>query len=292
MKTTNLVPSLHLLSNGLEIPSLGYGTYKTPTSDEGLQMIKNAVEVGYRHIDTAQGYKNENLVGQAIRESGLPREDFWVTSKLANTNQGYSETKDAINSSLTELGFDYIDLYLIHWPIAPGHKKDWKQRIQSSWKVMEEAYRVGKLKAIGVSNFLPHHLDALLETAEIIPMVNQIEFHPKYQQQEVFKYCSKKNILIESWGPLMRGKAFDEPVLVKLSEKSGHTIAQLLLRYCLENNILPLQKTSKKERMVENAQIFNFNLSNEELSILDNMNTTTAYTLHPDTPDEWVIPTK
>lgn len=217
------------LLNNIEIPMLGYGTYKTAADEEGLQMIKDAIKAGYRHIDTAQGYKNEHLVGQAIRESGIPRNQFFVTTKVWNDNQGYDKTKESIEESLNKLNIDYIDLLLIHWPIPQGKNDEWKKLNQETWKAMEEYYDAGLIKAIGVSNFLEHHLNNLLESARIMPMVNQLEIHPYYQQQSTVKFCQDKGIIVESWGPLMRGKAFKDPKLIELAQ--GTTSALLSFVY-------------------------------------------------------------
>lgn len=277
----------YTLINGVKIPCMGYGTYKTESNEEGLQAIKTAIEVGYRHIDTAQGYKNEHLVGQAIKESGIPREDFFITSKLWNDHQGYASTLQAFEQTCEQLQSDYVDLFLIHWPIPIGHNEDWKTRNQETWRAFEKLYQEGRIKAIGVSNFLEHHLANLMETASIAPMVNQLEFHPKYQQREIVAYCQTHDILVESWGPLMRGKAFSEPALIQMAEESGHSIAQLLLRWCMEKQVLPLAKSMKKERMIDNADIFDFTLTKKQKRLLDGMNTEDCYVFHPDRNEEW-----
>jgi len=284
MKNSN---DRYRLSNGTMIPCIGYGTYKTPCDEVGLKAIKDAIDVGYRHIDTAAAYQNEYLVGQAIKESGLPRSDFFITSKLANPNQGYQSTLDAFERTCTDLQSDYVDLYLIHWPIPIGHKDDWKTLNQETWRAFEKLYNEGRIKAIGVSNFLIHHMENLLETAVIAPMVDQLEFHPKYQQREIVEYCRNKDILVESWGPLMRGAAFDDPTLIALSAKLGHSIAQISIRWCLQKGVLPLPKSVHRDRMTSNKEVFDFALSDEDVSLLDAMNTTTNYVFHPDKNDEW-----
>lgn len=275
------------LANGVNIPCIGYGTYKTEDNQDGLQAIGLAIEAGYRHIDTAQGYRNEHLVGTAIKESGISREAFFITSKLWNDNQGYAAALASFEETCQQLQTNYVDLFLIHWPIPIGHTHDWKQLNQETWRAFEQLYREGRIKAIGVSNFLEHHLENLLETAEIVPMVNQLEVHPNYQQREIVRYCQSKGILVESWGPLMRGKAFTEPVLQKMAEESGHTIAQLLVRWCLQKLVLPLQKSMRLDRMIANAQVFDFQLSEQQMRTLDEMNTLDAYVFHPDKNDEW-----
>lgn len=275
------------LLNNIEIPMLGYGTYKTAADEEGLQMIKDAIKAGYRHIDTAQGYKNEHLVGQAIRESGIPRNQFFVTTKVWNDNQGYDKTKESIEESLNKLNIDYIDLLLIHWPIPQGKNDEWKKLNQETWKAMEEYYDAGLIKAIGVSNFLEHHLNNLLESARIMPMVNQLEIHPYYQQQSTVKFCQDKGITVESWGPLMRGKAFKDPKLIELAQRNNISVAQLCIRYCLDRNIVTLQKSSKFERMIDNARVFGYHLDEYTMNEIAKLDTDWCYTFHPDRNEEW-----
>ena len=275
------------LLNNIEIPMLGYGTYKTAADEEGLQMIKDAIKAGYRHIDTAQGYKNEHLVGQAIRESGIPRNQFFVTTKVWNDNQGYDKTKESIEESLNKLNIDYIDLLLIHWPIPQGKNDEWKKLNQETWKAMEEYYDAGLIKAIGVSNFLEHHLNNLLESARIMPMVNQLEIHPYYQQQSTVKFCQDKGIIVESWGPLMRGKVFKDPKLIELAQRNNISVAQLCIRYCLDRNIVTLQKSSKFERMIDNARVFGYHLDEYTMNEIAKLDTDWCYTFHPDRNEEW-----
>lgn len=275
------------LLNNIQIPMLGYGTYKTAADEEGLQMIKDAIKAGYRHIDTAQGYKNEHLVGQAIRESGIPRNQFFVTTKVWNDNQGYDKTKESIEESLNKLNIDYIDLLLIHWPIPQGKNDEWKKLNQETWKAMEEYYDAGLIKAIGVSNFLEHHLNNLLESARIMPMVNQLEIHPYYQQQSTVKFCQDKGIIVESWGPLMRGKAFKDPKLIELAQRNNISVAQLCIRYCLDRNIVTLQKSSKFERMIDNARVFGYHLDEYTMNEIAKLDTDWCYTFHPDRNEEW-----
>lgn len=275
------------LLNNIQIPMLGYGTYKTAADEEGLQMIKDAIKAGYRHIDTAQGYKNEHLVGQAIRESGIPRNQFFVTTKVWNDNQGYDKTKESIEESLNKLNIDYIDLLLIHWPIPQGKNDEWKKLNQETWKAMEEYYDAGLIKAIGVSNFLEHHLNNLLESARIMPMVNQLEIHPYYQQQSTVKFCQDKGIIVESWGPLMRGKAFKDSKLIELAQRNNISVAQLCIRYCLDRNIVTLQKSSKFERMIDNARVFGYHLDEYTMNEIAKLDTDWCYTFHPDRNEEW-----
>ncbi|MEG0077804.1 aldo/keto reductase [Anaerorhabdus sp.] len=275
------------LYNGVDIPCIGYGTYRTPNTDEGYQVIKEAIEAGYRHIDTAQGYNNEHLIGRAIKESGLPRSDFFITTKIANVNQGYQQTLDSFNESLSKLESDYVDLLLIHWPIPVGHDDDWQLLNIETWKAMEELYNNKKVRAIGVSNFLIHHLNNLIENTNILPMVNQFEFHMKYQQREIVDYCQNKDILVESWGPLMRGASSGNQILELIGKNHKKDVGQVSIRYCLQKKILPLPKTTNKMRMITNQQVFDFDLDAGELSIMDSCNTTNCYVFHPDRNNEW-----
>lgn len=275
------------LYNGVEIPCIGYGTYKTPNSEEGYQIIVDAIHAGYRHIDTAQGYNNEELIGRAMKESGIPRSEFFITTKIANINQGYQSTLDSFEESLQKLDTTYVDLLLIHWPIAVDHHSDWKELDIQTWQAMEKLYTDKKVRAIGVSNFLIHHLDNLLNNTKIIPMVNQLEFHMKYQQREIIEYCQSKNILVESWGPLMRGASNGNQLLETIGKKHNKDVGQISIRYCLQKNIVPLPKTSNKSRMITNQQVFDFTLDDEEIALMDSCNTLDCYTFHPDRNYEW-----
>lgn len=275
------------LCNNIEIPSIGYGTYRTPNNDEGYQIIKNAVLSGYRHIDTAQGYNNEGLIGRAIKESKIPREDFFITTKIANINQGYKTTLNSFEDSLKKMNLDYIDLLLIHWPIPIGHESDWKTLNIETWKALEFLYENKKVKAIGVSNFLIHHLENLIDNTKIMPMVNQLEFHMKYQQKEIVSYCKEKGILVESWGPLMRGDSTGNKILENIAKKHNKDVGQISIKYCLQKGILPLPKTTNKIRMITNQDVFDFYLDENDIKIMDAENTETCYTFHPDRNYEW-----
>lgn len=275
------------LYNEVEIPCIGYGTYRTPNNEEGYHTIQEAIRAGYRHIDTAQGYNNEDLIGRAIKESGIPRSDFFITTKIANVNQGYQSTLDSFEESLKKLGSNYFDLLLIHWPIPVGHDHDWKELNIQTWKAMEWLYQEKKVRAIGVSNFLIHHLDNLLENTEIIPMVNQLEYHMKYQQREIVAYCKTKNILVESWGPLMRGASNGNQILEAIARNHNKDVGQISIQYCLQKNILPLPKTSNTSRMKTNQEVFDFTLTDGEIALMDSCNTSNCYVFHPDRNHEW-----
>ncbi|VIW44535.1 2,5-diketo-D-gluconic acid reductase A [Streptococcus pneumoniae] len=219
------------LNNGVEIPVLGFGTFKAKDGEEAYRAVLEALKAGYRHIDTAAIYQNEESVGQAIKDSGVPREELFVTTKLWNSQQTYEQARQAFEESLEKLGLDYLDLYLIHWPNPkPLRENDqWKIRNAEVWRAMEDLYQEGKIRAIGVSNFLPHHLDALLETAKILPAVNQIRLAPGVYQEEVVAYCREKGILLEAWGPFGQGELFDSKQVQEIAANHGKSVAQIAL---------------------------------------------------------------
>ncbi|MGM9926000.1 MAG: aldo/keto reductase [Bacillus sp. (in: firmicutes)] len=252
------------LHNGVKMPTFGLGVYKMEDGEQVVHSIKSAVKAGYRSIDTASFYKNEEGVGQAIKEAGVPREQLFITTKVWNDDQGYESTLTAFEESLKKLDVDYIDLYLVHWPV-PGKYKE-------TWKAMEKIYRDGKAKAIGVCNFHIHHLEDLLEDAEIAPMVNQVELHPLLSQADLRDYCAAKNIAVEAWSPLGRGRLLDQPELVKLAAKYQKSVAQIILRWDLQSNIITIPKSTKEQRIKENADIFDFELSVDDMKIIDGLN--------------------
>jgi len=270
------------MNNGLTIPKVGFGTWQSK-DDEAKQSVLWALEAGYRHIDTAQGYQNEEEVGEAIKESGVPREEIFLTTKLHNKKHGYDNTLEALNESLRKLDTDYIDLVLIHWPNPKYFRDNWKEANAQSWKAMEEFVAKGKIKSLGVSNFLPHHLDALLETANITPAVNQILLNPSEMQPDVVKYNEAHDIISEAYSPLGTGKIFDIEELKGLAEKYDKTIAQLVLRWSLQHNFLPLPKTVTKERVWENADIFDFTIADEDMKTIDGLTGRAGSATNPDT---------
>ena len=262
------------LNNGTKIPAIGLGVYKAEPGKEVYEAVRTALEIGYRHIDTASLYANETDVGRAIKDSGIPREDIFVTTKVWNDEQGYEETKAAFQRSLERLDMDYVDLYLVHWPV-PG-------KFKNTYRALEEIYKDGKAKAIGVSNFLPHHLEELLKSASIVPAVNQIELHPQLQQIETRDFCKKHNILIEAWAPLGKATYFDHPTLVKLSNKHQKTPAQIIIRWQFQSGIITIPKSVRKERQQENVGIFDFELTEEDIKEIELMNLEKRIGMHPD----------
>ena len=263
------------LSNGVEIPILGFGTYKIEDDEIVLNSVREAIKAGYRHIDTASFYKNEENVGNGIREglkhTGLKRKDIFVTTKVWNTEQGYENTLNAFNNSLQRLNMDYVDLYLIHWPVTKDYADTWQSRIKETWKAMEKLYKEGKIRAIGVSNFLVHHLEELMSSCEIKPMVNQIEFHPGHNQKETVEFCKKHKIVVEAWSPLGRGVILENEFLSEIAKKYNRTIAQICLRWIIQQGIVALPKSVTLERIKSNFEIFDFELSEEDMDKITNM---------------------
>ncbi len=268
MKKT--VTDSYVLSNGVKIPCLGFGTWQSPP-EEAAASVRHALLAGYRHIDTAAQYGNEPDVGRGIRESGVAREEIFLTSKLWNDERGYDTTLRAFEKSLKNLGTDYLDLYLIHWPAAPHRFSDWKELNGSTWRAFEKLYRDGYIRAIGISNFLPHHLKPLLETCEIVPMVNQIEIHPGMLQPEAVKASEEAGMLIEAWSPLGTGRMLKNESLIALAKKYGKSAAQLCLRWVLQHDYLPLAKSVTPSRIEENMDIFDFTISDEDMAYIDAM---------------------
>lgn len=273
----------YTLSNGVKIPVIGFGTWQTPDGDVAVASVKKALNAGYRHIDTAQGYKNEESVGTAIKESGIPREEIFLTTKLWNANHSYELVMSSFEESLSKLQTDYLDLFLIHWPNPVQYRDNWQKANAETWKAMEELYEAGKIKSIGVSNFLPHHLDELKKTAKIMPMVNQIFLAPGELQTEVVDYCQKEQIILEAYSPLGTGKIFDVPEMKELAEKYQKTIAQIALRWSLQHDFLPLPKSVTPSRIVENIEIFDFELSSDDMAVIDSLDGVVGKAKNPDT---------
>ncbi len=259
------------LSNGVKIPCIGYGTWKTEDGAQTRDSVAAAISCGYRHVDTAFAYGNEVSVGEGIRASGVAREDIFLTTKHWVTFRGYEATIATFEDSLKNLGTDYVDLYLIHWPAVEKVTPDWKELNASTWAGFEKLYKDGKIRAIGVSNFEQKHLEALGEYAEIMPMVNQIEFHPGYSQLELVKYCQNKGILVQAWSPLGSGAVLSDEGLAAMAGKYGKSVAQLCIRYALQHDVLPLPKSLKPQRIAANAEVFDFEIDEEDIAVLETM---------------------
>ena len=253
-----------VLNNGLKMPWLGFGVFQMTDGPQVEAAVKYALQTGYRSIDTASVYGNERGVGKAIRECGIPRGEIFLTTKVWNDDQRAKRTLAAFEESLKRLQTDYVDLYLVHWPVADCYLE--------TWRVMEEIYQSGRAKAIGVSNFLPHHLEDLLREGQVVPTVNQIEFHPYLVQPDLLRFCQSHKIIVEAWSPLMQGHVVKEPVIQKLAEQHGKTPAQIVLRWDLQHGVVTIPKSSRPERIAENSQVFDFELTPADLEALDALN--------------------
>ncbi|MFE5430480.1 aldo/keto reductase [Peribacillus simplex] len=262
------------LHNGVKMPQLGFGVFKVKNGNETVESVKKAIEVGYRAIDTAAIYENEEGVGQAIRECGVPREELFITSKVWNTEQGYETTLQAFDDSLNRLGLEYLDLYLIHWP--------GKDKYLETWRALEKLYKDGKVKSIGVSNFHVHHLENLLANSEVKPVVNQIELHPLLTQAEIRDYCAKHEIKVESWSPLGRGNLLEEPTINHIAKKHGKSSAQVLIRWHLQHDLVVIPKSITPSRIEENAEVYDFSLSLNEMNQIDALNKNERFGSNPD----------
>lgn len=263
------------LLNGVKMPWMGLGVFKVADGEDVVQSVKSAIRNGYISIDTASFYKNEEGVGQAIKESGILREELFITTKLWNADQGYESTLEAFETSLNKLGLDYLDLYLIHWP--------GKDKYKETWRAFEKLYKEGRVRAIGVSNFQIHHLEDLISSAEIKPMVNQVEYHPLLTQKDLHSYCKKQGIQLEAWSPLRQGTLLNDPILEDIAHKYNKSVAQVILRWDLQNGVVTIPKSTKEHRMIENATIFDFELSTEDIEKIDGLNQDSRVGSHPDT---------
>ena len=272
-----------VLSNETFIPAIGFGTWQTPSGDVAIASVKAALEAGYRHIDTATIYANEDSIGTALAHTNISRQELFITSKVWNNNTDYASVQKAFKRSLADLQLDYLDLYLLHWPANTlQHKENWKRINAEKWRALEDLYKAGKIKAIGVSNFLVHHLEALKQTAEIFPMVNQIEFHPGQMQAETLQYCRANGILVEAWGPLGTGKMLNNETLIKIAGKYDKSVAQICIRWCLQNGTLPLPKSINPVRIRENLQVNDFLISDEDMGTINSLPYIGGSGLHPD----------
>lgn len=257
------IDSARILANGVAMPRLGLGVYKVG-EEEVVQPIKWALEAGYRSIDTASFYGNEAGVGRVLKESGLDRSQLFVTSKVWNSEQGYCETLAAFERSLLRFGFDYLDLYLIHWPV-PG-------RFLETWRALERLYREQRVRAIGVSNFQTHHLKELMRVADVVPMVNQVELHPLLSQAPLRDFCKSHSIAVEAWAPLARGRVLDDQLLAEIGAHHGKGVAQVILRWHLQNDVIAIPKSVHRDRIIGNAELFDFELSSQEMDAIESLN--------------------
>ena len=268
-----MIPNIEL-SNGVQMPILGLGVFRIQNGPAAVTAVQHAIQNGYRSIDTASLYGNEEGVGEAIRRSGVPRKDIFITTKVWNTEQGYESTKVAFDNSCRRLGVDYVDLYLVHWPIA--------DKFLDTWKAMEELYQQKRVRAIGVSNFYQHHLDRLFHHCTIAPMVNQVELHPMLQLPELRSYCEQKNIRVEAWAPIMRGQVNRIVLLKKMADKYQKSPVQIALRWAIQHGIVVIPKSENAERILSNADVFDFTLTEEEMGSIDAINRKKRMGPHPD----------
>ena len=260
-----------ILQNGIEMPVLGFGTWQSSEGSEAYEATMAALEAGYRHIDTAFAYGNEKSIGKAVNDSGIKREELFITTKLWNNDHGYENTLRAFDKSLNNLGLDCIDLYLIHWPVPFKFRDCFEQTNAGSWQAMEELYRKGLIKSIGISNFQRKHIDLLLKTAEIVPMVNQIRLYPGYIDEDTVRYSRELNIVLEAYSPLGTGKLLSDGSILQTAEKYGKTPAQICLRWSLQKGFVPLPKSVTPQRIKANAEIFDFELSEDDMQLLSDI---------------------
>lgn len=270
------------LQNGVGIPCIGFGTFEIPPGQPSVKAVEAALDDGYRHIDTAAVYGNEADVGKALTISGVPRDEVFITSKVWNTERGYDKTLAAFDRTMDALGMDFLDLYLVHWP-SPirDDNPDWAKINNETWRAMEKLYKDGRVRAIGVSNFMPRHLEAL--EAEIPPMVDQIKYHPGLLQPETVAYCREHHILVEAWSPLGRGGLLQNDTLKDIAAEYEKNSAQLIIRWCLQKEILPLVRSTNDIHIMENAQVFDFDISPEDMARIDAIPHKDSDEVNPDT---------
>ena len=266
----NSITDTFKIYNGAEIPCMGLGTWQSK-DDTATAAVLSALALGYRLIDTAAAYGNEKGVGAGIRQSGLKREEIFVTSKLRNADHGYKATLDAFDLTMEKLGLEYLDLYLIHWPNPVQFRTHWEAATAGTWAAFEELYKKGKIKAIGVSNFMPHHIDTLMKTAKIKPMVNQLKLCPSVTQPEAVEYCRKNGIVVEAYSPFGTGGIFKVEEMRRLADKYGKTIGQICLRWCLQKGFVSLPKSANPMRIKENTEIFDFELTDKDIDLISNL---------------------
>jgi diketogulonate reductase-like aldo/keto reductase len=261
------------LSNGVEMPQFGLGVWRSKAGSETEDAVRFALEAGYIHIDTAALYANEREVGKIVKSGIMPRENIFVTSKVWTDKISYDGTRQAFDETMDKIGLDYLDLYLIHWPV-----NDW----QGAWRAMEEIYQDGRVRAIGVSNFLQHHLEELFQIGEIRPTVNQYEMHPYLQQASLREFCEQNDISVTAWAPIMKGEVLNVPQLVEIGEKYGKTAVHVSLRWLLQLGVIAIPKSVHKNRIVENADIYDFALTDDEMALINTLDKDQRVGPHPD----------
>lgn len=273
---------LTTLPNGIQMPTVGFGTWQIPLNEHFKSTIQTAIQLGYRHFDTAQIYNNATLIGEAIRESGVPRSEFFVTTKIWATHRSYEACKEAFIEISGQFGLDYIDMLLIHWPAAQGEPMIWQAQNAGTWRAIEEIYENRLVRAVGVSNFLPHHLVPLLARARIKPMVNQLEIHPGYPQRASVAFCRRQGMLVQGWSPLGRGQLLRHAALTHIAQSVGKTPAQVALRWSIQKGVMPIPKATDLQHQRDNLSIFDFTLTPEQMRELDRIPQTAFSGLHPD----------
>ena len=271
----------YTLNNGVQIPAVGFGTYKA-ADGKSADVIKAAIGSGYRYFDTASFYGTETYLAEAIRQSGLPRKDFFIASKLWKTEMGYENARDAFRRTLENLETDYLDLYLIHWPLPEPGYENWKELDRETWRALEELYAEGKIRAIGLSNFLPHHIENILAGCTVRPAVDQIEYHPGYSQEAAVQYCKENGILVQAWSPIGRSRVLKDPLVCELAAKYRVSPAQICLKFAVQRGIVPLPKSSSPERMKQNMDLFSFEMDQEDIWRLATMPQSGWSGEHPD----------
>ena len=277
-----LMTDCYKLSNGVEIPCIGFGTWQALNGEVAVSSVLSAIKSGYRHIDTAQGYGNEESVGIAVKKSGVARNELFITSKLRNSEHGYEKTMAAFEGTMKKLDMDYLDLFLIHWPNPLAFRNNWQESNVGTWQAFEELYNSGRIRAIGISNFRQHHFNELMKTAAIAPMVNQIRLCPGDTQDEVVEYSRSQNMLLEAYSPLGNGKIFEVPEMKVLSKKYNKSIAQICIRWSLQRGYLPLPKSVTPERIKENTEVFDFELETTDVQLIADLKGCVGYSFDPD----------
>lgn len=275
-----------ILGNDVHIPCIGFGTWDIPVGEPTETAVAAALKAGYRHIDCAVLYGNQASVGAALKASELPRETLYINSKVWNTHRGYAKALQAFDATLAELGLDYLDMYLIHWPATARQHDDWREINADTWRALEMLYKDGRVRAIGVSNFWPQHLEALLDKAEVAPMVNQIEYHPGQMSPAVTDFCKQHGILVEAWSPLGEGTMLHNVTLLEIAGRYGRSVAQLCIKWCLQNEVLPLPRSRSAAHIAENAAVFDFELSAADMQRINDLAYFEGSGLHPDEVDE------